>query len=101
MTTTPPARPTDPATSQVARPSARRRSTVRERVLERHRKWPTRGLTDDELCRLLPNITPGSVIKRRGELVADGLLEDSGRRRNVERTGRAAILWRVTEAGRG
>lgn len=100
MSTTTPARLTDPATSQVSRPSSSARSRLADKVLERHRKFRTLGLTDDELVRLLKDEKPGSVIKRRGELVRDGLLEDSGLRRAVRRTGRAAIVWRVTEAGR-
>mgnify|MGYP000066436805 CR=1 FL=1 len=91
---TAPARLTDPATSQVARPTAKRRTQVRDLVLSIHRNRP-RGVTDAELCALLPHLTPGSVIKRRGELVADGLLVDSGDRRPVKRTGRAAIVWRI------
>lgn len=90
-----PARATDPATSQVARPSASRRAQLRDEIMVQHRYHPHRGMTDDELCALLPEITPGSVIKRRGELVTAGLLEDSGERRPVRRTGRAAIVWRV------
>ena len=90
-----PARLTDPATSHVARPSAARRNLVRDAVIVAHRHRPMTGLTDAELCDLLPDITPGSVIKRRGELVADGLLVDSGHRRPVPRTGRAAIVWKV------
>lgn len=90
-----PARLTDPATSQVARPSAARRAQVRTLVLGEHQRRAARGLTDAELCDRLPNVTPGSAIKRRGELVADGHLEDSGLRRPVPRTGRAAIVWRL------
>lgn len=100
MSTTSPARLTDPATSQVSRPTSSARARLADLVLERHRKFRTLGLTDDELVRLLPRETPGSVIKRRGELVAAGLVEDSTLRRPVKRTGRAAIVWRATEAGR-
>lgn len=89
-----PARLTDPATSQVARPSTARRAQLKDRVLHEHRLRPINGLTDAELCRLLHDETPGSVVKRRGEAVADGLLEDSGVRRPVARTGRMAIVWR-------
>lgn len=90
-----PARMTDPATSHVARPSAARRARLKDRVLHEHRRRTINGLTDAELCDLFPDVTPGSVIKRRGELVADGLLVDAGYRRPVPRTGRAAIVWRV------
>jgi predicted ArsR family transcriptional regulator len=58
---------------------------------------PEGGLTDDEIAnrsRLLGN----SVRPRRGELVADGLVQDSGHRRSSN-MGHPAVVWTLTEEG--
>jgi hypothetical protein len=52
------------------------------------------GRTDDELVVLLPDDHPGSVAKRRCDLVRDGEVVDSGRRRPTRR-GIDAIVWIV------
>jgi hypothetical protein len=49
-------------------------------------------LTDDELCGFLPDQHPGSVSKRRADLVAARMVRDSGLRRRTRR-GRGAIVW--------
>jgi predicted ArsR family transcriptional regulator len=54
-------------------------------------------LTDDEIAhdtRLVGN----SVRPRRGELVADGLVEDSGKRASSN-FGHPAVVWTLTEDG--
>jgi predicted ArsR family transcriptional regulator len=55
------------------------------------------GLTDDEIAnkaRLVSN----SVRPRRGELVRDGLVQDSGHRRSSN-MGHPAVVWTLTEEG--
>lgn len=93
-----PAALTDPATSwQAGRPDTHRkrvsRSRLRQAVHEAHRAHPE-GLTDDQVAELLPGEDKGSIAKRRGDLVADGLLIDSGATRPTRR-GCAAIVWQV------
>ena len=90
--TAPLARAADPGTCQQA-PSAPCRSELQGLVLAIHRSWP--GLTDEQLCDLLPDYNRGSVIKRRSELVQAGDLCDS-RRRAAIRSGRTAIVWGLT-----
>lgn len=92
--TGPLARKTDPATSHAAPPSAAVLTEMQSLVLEAHEAHPVTGLTDDELVRLLPLINDGSVRKRRCECVRAGLIVDSGERRPVAGTGRAAVVWR-------
>lgn len=95
----PGARPTDPGTcwgAAKAYPAAR--ASLRDAVLALHREH--RGLTDDDLSALMPDQLVGSLSKRRGELVADGLLVDSGRRRRTRR-GCHAIVWRCVLPGEG
>lgn len=65
----------DPATSQAV--ARRPRRGLRLQVLEVHERHPD-GLTDDQLARLLPDRHPGSLSKRRGELVALGFIADTG-----------------------
>lgn len=43
--------------------------------------------------------SPSGLRSRRAELVALGLVEDSGERRELK-TGRQAIVWRITDQGR-
>lgn len=90
--TGPLARRDDPDTSKTAAPSAKALTELQQTVMATHRGHD--GLTDDELVGLLPDRTAGSVIKRRGECVRAGMLEDSGQRR-ATRTGSSAIVWVV------
>ncbi len=53
--------------------------------------------TDDQLA-IITDRHPGSMVKRRGDLVADGLVEDSELLRQT-RTGCAAIVWQLTDEG--
>lgn len=69
------------------------RSKLRARVLELHRANPA-GLTDDELAVRLPDEDKGSIAKRRGDLVAEGALVNTGKTRSTRR-GCAAIVWRI------
>lgn len=95
----PAARRTDPDTSQSAAsrdPSARH--IDRQRALQAHREHP-KGLTDFELADLLGR-QQTSAGKRRGELRDAGLVEDSGVRRPSP-SGASAVVWKVTDAGRG
>ncbi len=43
--------------------------------------------------------SPSGLRSRRAELVALGLVEDSGERRELQ-TGRSAIVWQITPLGR-
>jgi hypothetical protein len=84
-------RDNDPDTSQEAGemiPAVR--VTDRERALLAHRAHPD-GLTDFELAELMGR-QQTSAGKRRGELVAQGLICDSGRRRPAP-SGAKAIVW--------
>lgn len=73
-------------------------ATERARVLEAlRRRWPD-GLTDDEQQQLL-DMNPSTQRPRRIELCRGGLVEDSGEKRPT-RTGRMAVMWRVTEKGK-
>lgn len=53
------------------------------------------GLTDDQLCELLPGEHPGSVSKRRSDLVKDGLVVAHWSTRTT-RFGREATVWVAT-----
>ena len=85
-------RPTDPDTSHAAAVSTPARHTDRARALQVHRQHPA-GLTDFELADLMGR-QQTSAGKRRGELVAAGLIVDSGRRRPAP-SGAMAIVWQV------
>lgn len=54
------------------------------------------GLSDDEACVILSDHCPGTVVKRRKELVDKGLVIDSGTEA-LTRRGRWAIVWKVAE----
>jgi hypothetical protein len=88
-------RDADPDTSRAAAlmsPSGR--LTDRARALEWHRRHPD-GLTDFELADLMGR-QQTSAGKRRGELMALGLIRDSGRRRAAP-SGAKAIVWQISE----
>jgi hypothetical protein len=95
--TAPPAvRPTDPPTSHaVAVGNTEHRARIRPDVLRQHQLHPD-GLTDDQTAELLPDDHPPSLVKRRGELVRDGVLVDSGRRLPTRRSS-MAIVWVLAE----
>ena len=83
-------------TSEVAaRRVAPRTPNNRERILTLIRERGALGLTDDEGEALL-NMGPQSYTPRRGELVKQGLIVDSGRRRKTE-SGCPAVVWVAAE----
>lgn len=53
-----------------------------------------RGLTDDELCRLLPDRYPPTVKTARSRLAKRGVLYDTGQRRRSQR-GRDMAVWQL------
>lgn len=90
---TPPARYNAPAgTSGVAADRiAGHAKDLRARVLVFIVEQGSHGATDDEGEAVL-GIKPQTYTPRRGELVALGLVVDSGRRRNTA-SGRPAAVW--------
>lgn len=91
------ARASDPDTSHAAAASVDNMSKTRLAILDVLRTW---GPTDDEMIRklVLTRIgrgTPSGIRTRRSELVALGLVRDSGKRAETV-TGRQAVLWEVT-----
>jgi hypothetical protein len=88
------ARPTDPETSTAAAQSLplAALSPLQVRVLDQHYQHRTTGLIDEELCDLLRDQHPPTVIKRRTELVKAARLRDTGQRRQTRRN-RAAVVW--------
>lgn len=87
-------RHTDPDTSRAAaraqQPSALEAEIVRTFQLHR----PTIGLTDDQLCRLLPDRYAPTVKTARSRLTRAGVLVDTGARQRSNR-GRDMCVWRL------
>lgn len=54
--------------------------------------------TDEELADHLPTMNRGSVVKRRGELTAAGLIQAAGHTR-LTRSNCAATVWEITVDG--
>ena len=95
----PVARNTDPATShQASAYAALNAGTLRAVALRELVAAGSQGLTDFELADRLHS-QQTSAGKRRGELRDAGLVENSGMTRPAP-SGAAAIVWRVTAAGR-
>mgnify|MGYP000364252033 CR=1 FL=1 len=97
----PAARATDPATSHQAAASVQNVTATQSAVL-RLLTWP---LTDEELVDQYynlasvggaPNASPSGIRSRRAELVARGLVQDSGERTKLS-SGRQAIRWTASE----
>jgi hypothetical protein len=87
-----------PGTSEVAaRRVATRTPSRRKRILALIRERGALGLTDDEGEAVL-NMGPQSYTPRRGELVKQGLIVDSDRRRKTA-SGCPAVVWVVVEYG--
>lgn len=85
-------------TSRAAAAGALPRSgTQRRKVLDAIAVSPD-GMTDDEVMEAT-HVHPNSVRPRRGELVTEGWVVDSGRRRDTD-AGNAAAVWVLTDAGR-
>ena len=70
--------------------------TFRGQVLDALRDGPK---TDEEIGKAT-GLRGSTVRPRRGELVHEGLVEDSGQVRPTE-SGRDAIVWRVKEPDQG
>lgn len=93
------ARRTDPGTSHAAAKSVRNQTDTHERILELFERFG--DATDEDLliyweqCASLfdwPTISPSGLRSRRAELVALGLVVDTGRKDKTS-TGRACIVW--------
>lgn len=91
------ARITDPQTSHEAAASVQNIKPTQSGILT-ILEFPK---TDEELVDayysmvsvgLCPNASPSGIRSRRAELVAMGLVEDSGERRKLA-SGRSAIVW--------
>ena len=88
------ARRTDPLTSHQAAASVTNQKTIRYWVL----KLLDRPRTDVELVELFgnmkmaPRASESGIRSRRAELVADGLVIDTGARKKLE-SGRYATVW--------
>jgi len=78
---------------EAAEAIAPRLSELQERVLATLRHH-TGGLTDEEM-QFWYDISPSTQRPRRIELVARGLVKDSGLRRRT-RSGRSAVIWVAT-----
>jgi hypothetical protein len=86
-------RRTDPETSRTAA-ATQQNSPLEGDILEVFRLHrPYAGLTDDQLCRLMPERYGPTVKTARSRLTKRGLLVDSGRRAPSGR-GREMIVWR-------
>jgi hypothetical protein len=90
-----PAVPRDTQTAAAAA-ALPRSGTQRAKVLEVIRQAGPAGLTDQEIAVVL-GLAENSVRPRRLELADDGLIEDSGERRETS-GGNPAIVWRVGDA---
>lgn len=87
-------RRTDPDTSRAAaacqQPSALEAEIVNTFRLHR----PHIGLTDDQLCRLLPDRYAPTVKTARSRLAKRGVLVDTGQRQRSNR-GRDMAVWQL------
>jgi len=100
------ARRTDPITSHLAAATVRELPARRLAVWQALNTFGDDGATDGQLADLYGHYTsnvwadhypkqfPSGLRTRRNELVADGLVEDTGRKTQM-RTGRLAIVWRT------
>lgn len=90
------ARTSDPWTSHAA--TKGKRGTVKPRVLALVRELGP--LTDEQLCDFYESrfglVPRGSVIKRRGELVAEGLVEAVPGVFSESRYGHRMLVWRAS-----
>lgn len=98
------ARRTDPGTSHAAAKSVKNQTETHDRILELFERFG--DATDEDLLvywrqlRSLeenwPSISPSGLRSRRAELVALGLVRDSGHRSTTE-SGRSCIVWESVE----
>lgn len=75
-----------------------RTGTARRRVLDHIAGTREHGATDEETSLAL-RMRLYTAAPRRLELVRDGWVEDSGRRRATD-TGASAVVWILTDEGR-
>lgn len=94
--------PTTPPTNGTVTSQAAADSLSEQALTEQQRRvlnalWKARpgGLTDEEIQRIT-GLNPSSERPRRGELLAQGWIEDSGTTRPTE-SGRSAVVWRVSQ----
>lgn len=88
----------DPDTCRAAADMAREwRSKLKRHVYSILLERGPHGATDDEVHQLLPDELLGAIAKRRGSLVGEGLVVDSGRRRPTRR-GCPAVAWVAIDA---
>ena len=92
----PHARTTDPQTSHEAADSVQNLTETQEYIL----KALVRPRTDVDIVEIYrnfkyaPRASESGIRSRRAELVAAGLIEDSGERRKLP-SGRNAIVWKL------
>ena len=84
------------ASAEAATRAAPRASGDRLRIL---RALAEHGPMTDEGLQTLLQMNPSTERPRRGELVDDGFVRDSGRTGRTH-SGCRAVLWEITEAGR-
>lgn len=93
----PAARSTDPVTShEAARTVAVHATAQQQRVLGA--LYVLTWASDETIADHLPSMNRGSCVKRRSELVALGLVRDTGVYART-RSGCRSIVWSLTEAG--
>ena len=106
LSSRPVARRSDPDTSHAAAASVQRLRASQLAVL--HTLAAGGPMTDEQLAfayanravlERLPRMSPSGLRTRRAELMQAALVEDSGHRQLLT-TGRRAIVWRLTDAGR-
>ena len=89
-------RTTDPETSKEAAVSISDKLTaIQDMVLTWAKERGVRGFIDADLERAFHEYGPSTLRTRRNELVARGLIEDSGFRVTVHNN-RRRIVWRAT-----
>lgn len=102
------ARASDPSTSHAAAASIDDLPTRQREVLDVFHRWQG-GMTDVQLVERYDAVarlsskrrqSPSGVRSRRAELVTQGFLRDSHRKRKLP-SGRQAIVWELTPKGGG
>jgi hypothetical protein len=92
----PRARTTDPSTSHEAADSVRKVSETQQLILDALKRHGP--MCDEQILGALPDtfyVSESGARTRRAELVAQGLVEDSGKTFQLS-TGRKAIVWKAT-----
>jgi hypothetical protein len=102
------ARRTDPSTSHAAAATIDDLPKRQREVLDVFHRW-SGGMTDVQLLERYDAVvrlaskrrqSPSGVRSRRAELVAQGFVRDSGRKRKLP-SGRMAVVWELTSRGGG